>query len=148
VFLVDTDVISATAPTKASPRQDVLDWLRERGDRVFLSTITLAELRRGIALLAGKGHHRKAGLLQAWEARLAQSFASRILPVDEAVARLAGDLFGRAEAMGYFPGSADACIAATAERYRLTIISANAKHFRALEATYHPLWSEAESGPS
>ena len=148
MFLVDTDVISATAPTKASPRKDVLDWLRDRGDKVFLSTITLTELRRGIALLTGKRHHRKAKLLEAWEARLAQGFATRILPVDETVARLAGDLFGRAEAKGYFPGLADACIAATAERYRLTVISANAKHFRALGATYHPLWTETERGPS
>jgi predicted nucleic acid-binding protein len=147
VFLIDTDVISATAPTKASPREDVLEWLRERGDRVFLSTITLAELRRGIALLAGKGHRRKAQILEAWEAGLSRSFAKRILPVDEAVARIAGDLFGRAEARGYFPGLADACIAATAERYRLTIITANARHFHALGATYQPLWEKAGGGP-
>lgn len=147
MFLIDTDVISATAPTKASPRQDVLDWLRDRGDRVFLSTITLAELRRGIALLAGKGHRRKARLLELWEAGLAESFSSRILPIDENVARIAGDLFGRAEARGHVPGLADACIAATAERYRLTILTANARHFKALGAPYQPLWAKAEVGP-
>ena len=87
MFLVDTDVISASAPTKARRPDAVLQWLRANGEQLFISTITLAEIRRGIAFVDGKGHGRKAAMLTDWESGLLQSFTDRILPFDIDAAR-------------------------------------------------------------
>ena len=147
MFLVDTDVISASAPTKAQRPDAVLQWLREHGEQLFISTITLAEIRRGIAFVDGKGHGRKAAVLTDWESGLLQSFADRILPVDERVAQRAGDLLGRAESRGFAPGLPDACIAATADLHRLILVTANGRHFQALDIRYRSPYPEDHERP-
>src|SRR3712207_9312095 len=55
LFLVDTDVISDTAPTKTAAREHAVAWLSEHRSDLFLSAITVAELRRGVAFLHGRG---------------------------------------------------------------------------------------------
>ena len=147
MFLVDTDVISGSAPTKSSGRDETIAWLRAHGDRVYLSTITVAELKRGIAFLAGKGHHRKAAALESWEKGLVERFSNRILALDHAVARRAGELFGAAEARGHDPGLADACIAATADLNRLVVVTSNVRHFRALGVAHQRLGDEGDHRP-
>lgn len=144
MFLIDTDVISMSAPTKAERPEPVLAWLKANGDALFLSSITVAEIRRGIAFVAGKGHSRKAVALRDWEHNLVQHFADRILPVDDKVAQRAGDLLGRAEAQGFAPGIPDACIAATADVHRLMLVTANGRHFQALDVKYRSPYPEEE----
>lgn len=147
MFLVDTDVISATAPTKAQPREDVVRWLAERGESIFLSAITLLELRRGIALLEAKGRHQKAIPLRLWAANLCENYADRILPLDRTVACLAGELAAQAEAEGASPGLPDACIAATAKHHGLMVVTGNARHFDMLGIAHLTLWRVGEEGP-
>jgi predicted nucleic acid-binding protein len=132
LFLVDTDVISAAAPTKAVGRAEALDWVRRNGEALFLSVVTMAELRRGVALLAGKGAMRKSAALADWHEDLETTFADRIFAIDDATARRAGDLLGAAEARGHRPGLPDAFIAATADLQGLTVVTRNANHFAAL----------------
>ena len=132
MFLVDTDVISAVAPTKAVGDADALEWLRRHGGAMFLSVVTVAELRRGVALLSGKGATQKAAALAAWQQELETTFGDRILPIDDGTARRAGDLLGAAEARGHRPGLPDAFIAATADLQGLTVVTRNANHFAAL----------------
>lgn len=132
MYLLDTDVISVTAPTKAAVPGAVLDWLTAQSDFLYVSAITVAELRRGIALVSGKGHDRKADRLMEWQSALVHTFSDRILPVDERVALRAGDLLGAAESKGYSPGLPDACIAATADLHGFKVVTANSRHFEAL----------------
>jgi predicted nucleic acid-binding protein len=139
-------VISALAPTKAERPDAVLRWLRENGEQLFISTITLAGIRRGVAFVDGKGHGLKAAMLTDWENGLVQSFADRILPVDERVARGAGDPPGKAEAKGFAPGLPDACIAATADLHHLPV-TANGRHFQALDIRYPPPYPEGHQRP-
>jgi predicted nucleic acid-binding protein len=136
LFLIDTDVISMTAPTKAHAPDEVLRWLKRHDDDLFLSTITLAEIRRGIAFVEAKGHSRKANALVEWENSLVQTFTDQILPLDNRVAKRAGDLLGLAEARGFAPGLPDACIAATADVHGLVLVTANGRHFQALNVQY------------
>ena len=49
MYLVDTDVISAGAPSKAVAAADLLEWMDEQSAWLYLSTITVAEIEDGIA---------------------------------------------------------------------------------------------------
>jgi toxin FitB len=132
VFLVDTDVISAVAPTKAVADPEASEWIRRNGGAIFLSVVTVAELQRGVALLAGKGATKKSAALAEWQQELETTFGDRILPIDNGTARRAGDLLGAAEARGQKPGLPDALIAATADLQGLTVVTWNQGHFSAL----------------
>jgi toxin FitB len=136
VFLVDTDVISDTAPTKAAARTEALAWLSTHRKNLFLSTITIAELRRGVAFLHERGDRKKAATLDAWERGLVEGFSDRILTLDHAAADRAGELFGAAEARGHNPSLADACIAAMADLRGFVVVTFNTKHFRALRVRH------------
>jgi predicted nucleic acid-binding protein len=142
VFLLDTDVISTTAPTKAVASAPMLDWLTAQSDFLYLSAITVAEIRRGIALASGKGHGRKADRLMEWQSSLVRTFGDRILPVDDRVASRAGDLLGAAESKGFSPGLPDACIAATADLHGFRLVTSNSRHFEALGVTCTSPWTQ------
>lgn len=132
MFLVDTDVISAVAPTKAVIDPEAREWVRRHGGAVFLSVVTVAELRRGVALLSGKGATQKSAALAQWQEELETAFGDRIFAIDHGTARRAGDLLGAAEARGHRPGLPDALIAATADLQGLTVVTRNSSHFAAL----------------
>jgi predicted nucleic acid-binding protein len=67
-FLLDTNVVSTLAPSKAEASGDFLTWLdRMDGDgRLFLSVVSIHEIEKGIALLDHKGATAKAASLKAW----------------------------------------------------------------------------------
>jgi predicted nucleic acid-binding protein len=60
VYLVDTDVISAGAPSKASAPIALIEWMDKNSDRLFLSSITIAEIEDEIAKARREGSPRKA----------------------------------------------------------------------------------------
>ena len=109
---------------------------------MYLSVVTIAEIRRGVAFLDGVDSTRKASMLDAWATGLANLFADRIIiPLDQAIAERAGNIFGRVEARGHQPGLADACIAATADLRGLTVITRNVitrnvRHFRLFDVPF------------
>ena len=91
--LLDTNVLSEVR--RPAPEPKVLAWLDTIDeDRAFISVASIAELRRGIALMA-EGRRRAA--LAAWLAvDLPARFAGRILPIDPAVAERWGDVMAQA----------------------------------------------------
>lgn len=125
-FLLDTNVVSEW--TKVRPNAGVLTFLHEVDeDRVFLSVVTLAELRHGVERLP-LGHHR--ALLDRWLCDgLPLRFESRILPVDPAVADAWGRLTAQGEARGRALAVMDALIAATASVHQLTLVTRNTADF-------------------
>jgi|SRR5215813_8790043 len=135
-FLLDTNVISE--PMRARPNAGVLDWLaRVDEDRVFLSVVTITELRYGIERLAvGK---RRDGL-DAWLRKdLGTRFEGRVLPVDVGVADACGRLVARSESLGHPIEPRDAFIAATAEVHGLTLVTRNVSDFEpTLKAVVSP----------
>jgi len=133
-YLVDTDIVSATAPTKAVTRAEFKDWMDSHSADLFLSAITIAEIAAGIAKSRREGARRKAGSLSAWLQALLHLYADRILPFDAATAEIAGALSDLARGRGRAPGFADVAIAATARRHGLTILSRNRRHFAAMDA--------------
>lgn len=139
-FLLDTNVLSEW--TKPRPNPGVVAWLAEVDeDRVFISVITLAELRHGIERMAA-GSRRKR--LDAWlRDELPLRFEARVLPVDGPVADAWGKVVARAETAGRPIHAMDAFIAATAEVHGLTLVTRNASDFEvSLKAIVNP-WIES-----
>jgi len=125
-LLLDTNVLSEF--TKPRPHEGVLKWLHGLDeDRTFISIISIAEIRRGIALMDSG---RKRDALDEWLAHdLPQRFESRILPVEGPVALAWGDLMALAKRSGRGLASMDGLIAATAVAHQLTLATRNTKDF-------------------
>ncbi|ANM13074.1 VapC toxin family PIN domain ribonuclease [Rhizobium leguminosarum bv. trifolii] len=125
-LLLDTNVLSEV--TKPNPDMRVLAWLDKLDeDRTFISIVSIAEIRRGVALMDSG---RKRDALTEWLARdLPQRFQRRIIPVEEPVALAWGDLMGQAKRSGRGLSSMDGLIAATAVAHDLTLATRNTRDF-------------------
>jgi predicted nucleic acid-binding protein len=134
-YLLDTNAISILAPPSTALDHQpshigrFRTWVREHGDQLFLSTITLAEIQVGISRLERKASVRRATALAHWLSAILELYDSRTLPLTLAAALEAGRLIDRAIGAGVEPGFEDAAIAATAAVYNLTVVTANTRHF-------------------
>ena len=126
-FLLDTNVVSEWL--KPSPNPGVVAWLAGIDEaQVFLSVVTLTELRYGIERMPGGRRQERLGM---WlENELPMRFEGRILNIDRAVADVCGKLVARSEAVGRTIEAMDAFIAATAEVHQLTLVTRNTPHFQ------------------
>ncbi|MBN3201303.1 type II toxin-antitoxin system VapC family toxin [Pectobacterium brasiliense] len=111
MILLDTNVISE--PQRPNPNAHVLDWIDAQAlETLYLSAITVAELRAGIALMpAGK---RRDGLHENLEKRLLPMFANRVLSFDMACTKAYAELLAKSRDAGLAVETADAFIAAVA----------------------------------
>ena len=91
MILLDTNVVSEIM--RPEPALAVINWLNAAdAGALYLSTISVAEIEFGIALLPMG--QRRDGLRQRFEAFLARAFAFRMLPFDEPAARAYGPIMG------------------------------------------------------
>jgi predicted nucleic acid-binding protein len=111
MILLDTNVVSE--PLRSAPEARVIEWIDAQPlETLFLSAVTVAELRAGVALLpAGK---RRDGLQESLERRVLPLFAGRVLPLDLACTLAYADLMARARTAGVSIATADGYIAAIA----------------------------------
>ena len=115
-----------------------LDTIDE--DRAFISVASIAELRRGIALM-DEGRRREA--LTAWLAEdLSARFAGRIVPIDPAIAGRWGDLMAQARQSGFALSVMDGFFAATALDRELVLATRNTKDFALLGVPLFNPWTE------
>ena len=122
-YLIDTNVISELV--RPTPEPQVVSWFDSvTGDALFLSVLTLGELRKGIdRLVAGKRREK----LRIWlEHELPDWFGARLLAVDAGVA----DRWGRIQAQAGRPLPAiDSLLAATALQHGLRLVTRNMADF-------------------
>ena len=121
-FLLDTNVISELAKTR--PNSKVIAWLGSvPSTDLFLSVITLGEIRKGIEnkRAASPGD---ATRLEAWLTTLVLHYRSRVLPFDQDSA----NQWGRLMALHPTVPVEDSQLAATALQHRLTFATRNVRH--------------------
>jgi predicted nucleic acid-binding protein len=131
VYLVDTNIIAAAAPSRPVPRA-LIEWMDMHSASLLLSAVTVAEIEEGVAKSRREGATRKSSDLAAWLETVLHLYGDRVLAFDAATARIAGTIADRAWGQGQAPGFADIIIAATAQHHGLTILSHNLKHFEPL----------------
>jgi predicted nucleic acid-binding protein len=127
-FLLDTDVLSELV--RPRPDSNVLRWIDAADESIlFLSVLTLGEIRDGIARLhAGPRRTR----LESWlQVDLRARFQGRILPIGEAIADRWGALSATAARKGKPVPVIDALLAATALHHNLTLVTRNTPHVAA-----------------
>jgi predicted nucleic acid-binding protein len=109
----------------------------ENSERLYLSSITVAEIEDGIAKAHRQGARHKAQQLNGSLETLLHLYQERVLPFDVPAARIAGRLSDQARAKGRAPGFADLAIAGTAVANRLSVLTRNLRHFGPLEIAAH-----------
>lgn len=126
-YLLDTNVVSELVARQ--PNQAVLDWLDALDpNTVYLSVITIGEIKRGIEKLPDSIRQRE---LREWlEDQLLVRFAGHILAVDTAVMLTWGELTAELDRRGRPLPALDSLIAALARRYRCTLVTRNEKDFQ------------------
>jgi toxin FitB len=121
-FLLDTNVVSELA--KARPNPKMIAWLGAvPSTDLFLSVITLGEIRKGIERKRVTSLE-DATRLEAWFTTLALRYPTRILPFDEQSA----DHWGRLMALHPTVPVEDGQLVATALQHRLTFATRNVRH--------------------
>jgi toxin FitB len=125
-FLLDTNCILEVVRTRPEPR--VLQWMEAADERLlFLSVLTLGEIRKGIA---GLPQSRRRTHLESWLGlELRSRFAGKILAVDGAIADRWGLLAADAKRKGSSLSAIDGLLAATALEHNLTLVSRNVTDF-------------------
>jgi len=128
-YLLDTNVISETRKTRADG--GVVAFLSAaQAAGLFLSVLTLGELRKGVAARR-RTDPLAADQIGAWVDGIETTFADRVLPIDAATARLWGE-FSAQRSLPVI----DSLIAATAISRGLTLVTRNT---RDVESTGVPL---------
>lgn len=123
-YLVDANVFSEATHSRPDPK--VMAWLDDHDAELYVSSLTLAEICKGIQLLESGARRRK---LESWFEELSAGFGGRILPVDEAVARAWGIFYAKHQRQGRLLSSFDSLLAATALTHGLTLVTRNTADF-------------------
>ncbi len=134
MYLVDTNVLSEMrkkAKSDSGVRQFFADVVREdRG--VYVSVVTLGELRRGVESIRHRGDERQARHLENWLTEMVLHYQDHILEIDEDVAQLWGRL-----RVPHPENALDKLIAATALIHDLTVVTRNQKDFETTGVRVH-----------
>jgi hypothetical protein len=132
MYLVDTGVLSeARKRTKANPGvRRFFAEARTKGDALYLSVITLGEIRRGVEAIRRRGDTRQANQLEAWLTSVLKNFSDRVLDFSHDEAQVWGRL-----RVPHPENAIDKQIGATALTHGLTLVTRNTAHFSGLGLT-------------
>ena len=135
-WLLDTNVISELR--RLQPHQRVVAFVASQPlETLFISTVTLAEIRFGIELIADAA--RRADLTDWLTHRVRPMFEQRVLPVSEDVMLKWRLMVEEGRKSGHTFSQPDLIIAATAAHYGLTVVSRDTTDFeRARVALLNP----------
>ena len=123
MFLLDTNIVSLFDPRRKAEAANILSWIRRNDRWLYLSVLTLTEIKAGILKIRRKGPSKRADQLDTMLALLRGAFVGRILPIDANVALQIAEL-GELTRHLYI-GLPDLAIAATAKLHDFTVVTRN-----------------------
>lgn len=137
MIVVETNVLSESM--RIAPDRRVTEWLDAQPlETLYLSIVTVAELRYGVARLpTGK---RRQVLHERIETQVLPGFAGRILPFDLAATRTFAAQMAKAQNDGISVALSDAYIAAIASAHGMTIATRDITPFRAVGVSVIDPW--------
>ncbi len=123
MYLIDTNVISEVRK-KRNADKGVKQFFKTVRDPVYLSVVTIGELRRGVEIIRYRGDKRQANLLEKWLDGVIENYGNNILEfaLDEAI------VWGRLR-VPHHEHSLDKQIAATALTHGFTVVTRNDRDF-------------------
>ena len=126
-YLLDTCVISELVAKRPNPQ--VIAWInRTEETHLYLSVITIGEIRKGIEKLA---QSRRRTALEEWlRDQLVVRFGGRIVPVGLEVMLRWGELTGALESAGHPMSALDSLIAATTLQGNFKLVTRNQEDFK------------------
>ena len=127
-YLLDTNIISNVV--KPQPSEPLLGWMAaQRDDDLFIASLTVAEIRRGIL---EKPRGKKRDALDAWFAGPEGPqalFSGRILSFDDKAGLIWARLMAEGKAAGRPRSALDMIIAAVAGASECVVVTDNEKDF-------------------
>ena len=136
MYLIDTNVISELRK-KSRANRGVISFFQQLKDskqEIYLSVISIGELRRGVELIRHRGDIEQAKLLENWLERLLSDYSEKILELDTVSAQLWGRL-----RVPNPENSIDKQIAAIALVHDLIVVTRNITDFDSTGvATFNP----------
>ena len=131
-YLLDTNILSNF--TKPAPSDSLVAWMADQSDDdLFIASLTLAELRRGVL---EKPASKRRDQLDAWFSgpQGPQAlFAGRILPFDERAGLAWAELMAEGRAAGRPRSGLDTIIAAIATANDCVVVTDNERDFAGIE---------------
>lgn len=137
-YLLDTNVLSATAPDRRdvqdAAKQAARQWIKEHEERLWLPVVALGEIAAGIGNREGAGAARHAAQLSAWLRSVLLAYPERILNYGIEEALCCRQLRLTAQRNGVQAGFADMSVASIAITNDLIVATRNTKHFTPMGA--------------
>ena len=129
MYLIDTNVISEARKREKANRgvRRFFDKVRIHDEPLFVSVITIGEIRRGIEIIRLRSDNPQARRLEAWLEVVLRDFDERILEFGNEEAQVWGRL-----RVPYYENAIDKQIAATALTHDLILVTRNVDHFKNL----------------
>ncbi len=123
-YLIDANILCETS--KLRPEAAVLKWLTDHDAQLYISALSLGEMRKGIHLM-DRGKRRQK--IENWFQRIERWANGRILPVDVAVMKTWGAFYAKHQRAGRKLPAMDSLIAATALEHQLILVTRNTNDF-------------------
>ncbi|MFT4296913.1 MAG: type II toxin-antitoxin system VapC family toxin [Micropruina sp.] len=128
MIVLDTNVVSE--PLRSAPDPAVAAWLDAQAiETLYLTSITLAELRFGVACLPSG--RRRDRLRDRIDSEVVAAFEGRILPFDEAASAAYATLRAEARARGEAIAATDGYIAGIVAAHGFAIATRDRAPFQA-----------------
>ena len=126
MYLIDTNVISEIRKEKKADIgvQEFFQNIITNDLPVYISAVTIGELRRGIEQLRHRNDNKQAIMLEAWLSELLKEYENNILAFDVEAAQVWGYL-----RVPHYEHVLDKQIAATALVNNLTVVTRNVEDF-------------------
>ena len=126
MYLLDTCLLSELI--RKEPNQGVLDWIKDKEESsLFLSVLTIGELRKGIVKLKPSTKKKE---LTLWFAELESRFKDRIIPIDIQISLKWGEIQANLEVKRNSMPTIDSLIASTALCKNLIVVTRNGKDMK------------------